>query len=858
MYKSENLIELRKKNLNHISTKPFEHQKDAFEKLTGLYNFKEHKSGVLVLPTGAGKTFTSENWICRNVLPKNIKVLWLAHTSHLLEQAFDEFRKNLLDIPPSKQIVNLRVVSSNPKHSNPSNINITDDVLIITSQTAISNFNTKAFDVSGQNLQTEFEKFLIHSKQTGLFVVLDEAHHSPAFGVRNLFIGGTKFENGIKQLIPNCNFLGLTATPTYTDARSRGFLWRVFENGIVYQAERTELEKQNILATPKYSELNTGEMVVLDERIYQQIVREHKDIPESIIENLAKNEHRNNFIVETYIKNKSSFGKTLIFADRWFQCEYIKTKLLKAGIKADAVYSKRDATLQTAEERNANTKTDNDIVLTKFKNNEIDVLLNVKMLTEGTDVPDVDTVFITRQTTSSILLTQMIGRALRGTQAQKKDEKGNPLKIKDTANIIFFTDNWRQVINFASVKVGGVEETEKVKGYYPVEYISIKLVQELSRRIDSGVILADVPFLSLLPLGWYETQINIAIDDEINTYKEFVVVSENTKSKFESFIEGILNSLPSEWEDENLSEDFMNNQAKIWIEKYFTKEDNISNTLDYELIKIARHIAQNQNTVPKFVYFTERNEHDLFSLANEIVKQKIGDLDIYDILLSKFNDSAKLWQSFYKSFDRFQSAFDAEKRRVVYIIKNGVEPKLTLSEPEIITQNREPSAEDKEKIFKHDNYTCQCCGIQINPQSLKERKLLVIDHISAYKFSGDSSQNNLQTLCYNCNSHKNINEMNFRITASKLNSPKELEVFDIDEKEKVEFVLRRIVNFFYNCKAVLSMKISSDGRNKNYKVWEIELYPENNPNWLRLYKDKLLDFIHNTLNCNFVEEIVIR
>ena len=36
------------------------------------------------------------------------------------------------------------------------------------------------------------------------------------------------------------------------------------------------------------------------------------------------------------------------------------------------------------------------------------------MLTEGTDVPDVDTVFLTRQTTSKILLTQMIGRALRG------------------------------------------------------------------------------------------------------------------------------------------------------------------------------------------------------------------------------------------------------------------------------------------------------------------------------------------------------------------------------------------------------------------------------------------------------------
>ena len=35
-------------------------------------------------------------------------------------------------------------------------------------------------------------------------------------------------------------------------------------------------------------------------------------------------------------------------------------------------------------------------ILKKFRNNELEVLVNIKMLTEGTDVPDVDTVFITR------------------------------------------------------------------------------------------------------------------------------------------------------------------------------------------------------------------------------------------------------------------------------------------------------------------------------------------------------------------------------------------------------------------------------------------------------------------------------
>ena len=41
------------------------------------------------------------------------------------------------------------------------------------------------------------------------------------------------------------------------------------------------------------------------------------------------------------------------------------------------------------------------------------MLINVRMLTEGTDVPDLQTVFLTRQTTSQILMTQMVGRAMR-------------------------------------------------------------------------------------------------------------------------------------------------------------------------------------------------------------------------------------------------------------------------------------------------------------------------------------------------------------------------------------------------------------------------------------------------------------
>ena len=44
---------------------------------------------------------------------------------------------------------------------------------------------------------------------------------------------------------------------------------------------------------------------------------------------------------------------------------------------------------------------DNERKILDFRNDKLDVLINVNILTEGTDIPNVETVFLTRQTTSS-------------------------------------------------------------------------------------------------------------------------------------------------------------------------------------------------------------------------------------------------------------------------------------------------------------------------------------------------------------------------------------------------------------------------------------------------------------------------
>ena len=290
MYQPFDLEQLRKDNPQVVGKTAFEHQIDAFGKLAGLFSFpiKEHKAAILVLPTGAGKTFTSVNWICRNVLPKNVKVLWLAHTGHLLEQAYDTFKSNLLLVPPPRRSVNMRLVSSDPQHSNASQISPSDDVLIITTQTAISNTETTALDERGKARTTAFEQFLEHARQTGLFVVLDEAHHAPAYGCRNLLIGGNRFVSGIRQKVPNSYFLGLTATPAYSDARRSGWLWEIFKDRIIHEVEKADLINRGILAAPRFIQRDTGTQIPVDDGLYERLVRQHKELPEDLIERLAR------------------------------------------------------------------------------------------------------------------------------------------------------------------------------------------------------------------------------------------------------------------------------------------------------------------------------------------------------------------------------------------------------------------------------------------------------------------------------------------------------------------------------------------------------------------------------------------
>ncbi len=86
-----------------------------------------------------------------------------------------------------------------------------------------------------------------------------------------------------------------------------------------------------------------------------------------------------------------------------------------------------------------------------------------------------------------------------------------------------------------------------------------------------------------------------------------------------------------------------------------------------------------------------------------------------------------MWRSFYKSYDRFKTAFDGARNRIFHLKKFGTE--LQLITPETVIkaiQQRELTEQEKEQVFNRDKYTCQCCG---KSKQNGRRVNLQVDHI---------------------------------------------------------------------------------------------------------------------------------
>lgn len=116
---------------------------------------------------------------------------------------------------------------------------------------------------------------------------------------------------------------------------------------------------------------------------------------------LAKFEHYNipnwnpTTVATHYLMDPIGYGQSVMFFHKYEQCQEAYTILRKGKIRCDIVTA----------------NTDRESQLAKFENGELDVLINMMVLTEGFDYPNLKTVFI--RDSVKLPTIQMGGRVLR-------------------------------------------------------------------------------------------------------------------------------------------------------------------------------------------------------------------------------------------------------------------------------------------------------------------------------------------------------------------------------------------------------------------------------------------------------------
>ena len=248
--------------------------------------------------------------------------------------------------------------------------------------------------------------------------------------------------------------MGLTATPIRGTDKESQLLYKFFDKNIVYDISMKELILNKVLSKPQFqkveTEINFEPQIDVNE---EKLIRRYGELPPSVIEKVAESSKRNKLIVNHYLENKEKYGKTLIFALNVEHCVTLNDDLKKAGVKADYIYSGRDAR-------------ENEYIIREFKNGKLDVLININILTEGSDVQTIKTVFLTRPTQSEGLLMQMIGRGMRGPKAQGTE----------VAYIVDFCDKWETFNKWLSpewiMREAGEMPEEKKRENRPVKPLS--------------------------------------------------------------------------------------------------------------------------------------------------------------------------------------------------------------------------------------------------------------------------------------------------------------------------------------------------------------------------------------------------
>lgn len=735
---------LPKEKMNTRS--PYPHQISAMKNLD-LINTNKQYSTLVVLPTGGGKTYTASVWLLKNAINKQKKILWIAHRKTLLDQAVESFQQYAYkDFIPNISSFQYRVISGDAEHDKTINIEKSDDLLVVSK------------DSIGRNLKN-IDRWLEDEEE--VFLIIDEAHHSTAKTYRKVI-------DYIKEKVPYVKLIGLTATPFRTNDNEKGLLSRIYKDGvelgdvanndigIAYNISLKELISKNILSKPIFESYYTDESYGRSLGIKGLESIQNLDIlPEDIQKEMAQSAARNQLIVKTYKENQKNYGQTIVFAVNIVHAIQLTTLLKKEGINAAYIVSniKDIVTGITVSGK------DNEKNLEDYRSGKIKVLVNVNILTEGVDLPQTKTVFLARPTVSTILMTQMIGRALRGTKAGGTD----------LAYIVSFIDNWNEHIawvNPDSLFIGENEFVDNVaeKVQHELRLIAISKIEEFAAILDNSLDtskLEQIDFIKRVPIGMYSFSY---IDENGMESSYQIMIYDSTKKAYEEFI----NALPEVFsafscEDEYPSQSILEEMEAQCRDTFFLG-DMIPNYEKKDVIRLLKYYAQYESA-PKFYLFDDidRDKLDLGKIAKYIYEEDMGISKKTEYINSLWDEAQDpILRNFFGKKLYFKSQLEMEIMKLtdedLFLkednVQYGARPLEDLTLHKLGKINPDLEKKIRAEVFekskdKEGYYTCAVCT-----KKAKNRIYFQIDHIVPMNKGGKTKIENLQVLCRKCNGTK--------------------------------------------------------------------------------------------------------
>lgn len=225
------------------------------------------------------------------------------------------------------------------------------------------------------------------------YILIDEVHKA----------GADSYKKVMDYFEPDF-LLGMTATPERTDGQN---IYELFDYNIAYEIRLQDAMDADLLCPFHY-------FGVTDILVDGQLISENEDFSNLI------SEERVNHIVEKidYYGHSGEFVRGLLFCSSKKEAIELSILLNQKGFRTQAL-----------------TGDDSQIVreeaVKKLENGELDYLLTVDIFNEGIDIPSVNQVVMLRNTESSIIFVQQLGRGLRKHPS------------KDYVTIIDFIGNYR-------------------------------------------------------------------------------------------------------------------------------------------------------------------------------------------------------------------------------------------------------------------------------------------------------------------------------------------------------------------------------------------------------------------------------